>query len=129
MHSVIPLVTLPGLCASRPEPADPSSLWWKRQLPAVCAYHRDHASADSHQLAEIIRGVKFIMPKKDGLEVITEIRRRYPNTRIIAISGGARPSGPGVLATAQALGADGLLAKPFRQEALLDMVDELMQSK
>jgi CheY-like chemotaxis protein len=70
-----------------------------------------------------------IMPKKDGLETISEIRRKYPNTRIIAISGGARPSGSGALSKAQALGANGTLAKPFRQKALLDLVDELMQSR
>ncbi len=82
----------------------------------------------AHHLVDVVV-TDVIMPKKDGLETISEIRRRYPNTRIIAISGGARASGPGVLATARALGANGILAKPFRQKALLDLVDELMHSR
>ena len=53
----------------------------------------------------------------------------YPNAKIIAISDGARPSGSGALTAARALGANGTLAKPFRQKALLDLVDELMQSR
>ena len=81
-----------------------------------------------HHLVDVVV-TDIIMPKKDGLETIPEIRRRYPKTRIIAISGGARPSGPGVLTTARTLGADGILAKPFRQKALLDLVDELMHSR
>ncbi len=81
-----------------------------------------------HHLVDVVV-TDVIMPKKDGLETISGIRRSYPNTRIIVISGGPRPSEPGALATAQALGANGVLAKPFRQKALLDLVDELMHSR
>ena len=70
----------------------------------------------------------IVMPGKDGLETIAELRRRFPNAKIIAISGGARPSGAGALKAAKALGADRILAKPFRQDAILAMVDELMRS-
>ena len=70
-----------------------------------------------------------IMPKKDGLETISEIRRKFPNMRIIAISGDARPSGSGALAKAKALGANGTLGKPFRQQALLDLVEQVMHSR
>lgn len=70
-----------------------------------------------------------IMPKKSGLETISEIHLRYPNTKIIAISGGARPSGPGALTSALALGAHGILAKPFRQKELLELVSEVMRSR
>lgn len=70
----------------------------------------------------------IVMPGKDGLETIAELRRRFPNAKIIAISGGARPSGADALKAAKALGADRILAKPFRQDAILVMVDELMRS-
>ncbi len=81
-----------------------------------------------HHLVDVVV-TDVVMPKKDGLKTISEIRRRFPNTRIIAISGGARPSGSGALATARALGANGILAKPFRQKVLLDLVDELIHSR
>ena len=70
----------------------------------------------------------IIMPVKDGLETIAELRRRFPNAKIIAISGGTRPSGAGALNAAKALGADRFLAKPFRQKDILVTVDELMRS-
>ena len=81
-----------------------------------------------HHLVDVVV-TDIIMPKKNGLETISEIRLRYPNTKIIAISGEARPSGPGALTSARALGANGILAKPFRQKVLLDLVDELMHSR
>lgn len=68
----------------------------------------------------------IIMPGKSGLEMISEIHLEHPDTKIIAISGSARPSGPGALSSARALGANGALAKPFRQKALLDMVDVVL---
>lgn len=70
----------------------------------------------------------IIMPVKDGLETIPELRRKYPTARIIAISGTAHSSGPGALNAAKALGANRVLAKPFRQGELLLMVDELVRS-
>ena len=70
----------------------------------------------------------IVMPGKDGLETIAELRRRFPNAKIIAISGGAHSSRAGALKAAKALGADRILAKPFRQDAILAMVDELMRS-
>ena len=80
-----------------------------------------------HHLVDVVV-TDIIMPKKSGLEMISEIHLRYPNTRIIAVSGGARPSGSGALTRARALGANGILAKPFRQKQILELVNEVMHS-
>ena len=49
----------------------------------------------------------LVMPEKDGLETIMELRRLNPAVKIIAISGGGRTLGPGqlYLETARAIGA------------------------
>jgi CheY-like chemotaxis protein len=82
---------------------------------------------EHHQVDVVVTDI--IMPEKNGLETISEIRRKYPNIRIIAVSGGARPYGPGALNAAETLGANGSLAKPFGQKEILDLVDQLLQSK
>ena len=69
----------------------------------------------------------LVMPKKEGIETISELRRRYPEIKIIAISGGDTPSGHGILKEAKARGAHGVLAKPFRKNMLLDMVDQILE--
>ena len=69
----------------------------------------------------------IVMPKKDGFETIKELHRRYPETKIIAISGGDRPSGPGMLTDAKTLGAQGVLSKPFGKQQLLQLIDEILQ--
>jgi two-component system chemotaxis response regulator CheY len=63
------------------------------------------------------------MPKGDGIAVIKAIRRKQPNLRIFAISGG----GPGMsLASAAALaevwGAEKLLVKPFDVAELIEAI-------
>ena len=68
----------------------------------------------------------IIMPEREGLEIITELRREHPNIKIIAISGGGRVSGVDYLDLAKKLGADRTLAKPFHQEELLDAVRTLL---
>ncbi len=88
--------------------------------------HRALSYLDRHPADVVVTDI--IMPGKGGLEVITELRRRFPNAKIIAISGGTRPSGPGALQAAKVLGANRVLAKPFRQNEILVLVDELMRS-
>jgi CheY-like chemotaxis protein len=62
--------------------------------------------------------VDMIMPEKDGVELIAEIRRRWSAVRIVAISGGGRV-GPGLyLDIARTMGADACLTKPLTFEAL-----------
>lgn len=68
----------------------------------------------------------ILMPDKEGIETILELRRRYPSVRIIAISGGGRTGNKDFLRTAKHLGADRTLAKPFGLAELLKMVREVL---
>jgi DNA-binding response OmpR family regulator len=68
----------------------------------------------------------ILMPDKEGIETILELRRRYPTIRIIAISGGGRTGNKDFLRTAKHLGADRTLAKPFGLTELLKLVREVL---
>jgi CheY-like chemotaxis protein len=70
----------------------------------------------------------IIMPEKDGIEVIREIRRANANVRIIAISGGGRTSKRELLRLAGAFGADAVLAKPFDDAALAATIESCLGS-
>ena len=69
----------------------------------------------------------IIMPEKDGIEVVTELRRMNPAIPIIAISGndsmGMRDL---FLTSAHKLGAQRTLTKPFDPDELIDVVSELL---
>ena len=58
----------------------------------------------------------MVMPNLDGIEVCSEIRKRYPDVRIIAMSG--QPGGRAHLEAAEKLGAAAKLAKPFSKDEL-----------
>jgi DNA-binding response OmpR family regulator len=69
----------------------------------------------------------LLMPETDGIETIMELRRLYPGTKIIAISGGGEyQTGAGFLRAAESLGADRTLTKPFRFQQLLPAVEALL---
>jgi DNA-binding NtrC family response regulator len=68
----------------------------------------------------------LIMPEKDGLETILEIRRIFPKGKIIAMSGGGRYGSQDFLPIAKRLGAARTLEKPFTREALLETVREVL---
>lgn len=68
----------------------------------------------------------LIMPEKEGIETISEIRRTDSKIPIVAISGGGR-LGPGdYLETARYIGADATLAKPFARQELLATIEALL---
>jgi len=65
----------------------------------------------------------FLVPNKEGIETIAELRRTYPGLKIIAMSGGARMMDTRYLRVAKQLGADAVLRKPFKSAALWDAVN------
>jgi DNA-binding response OmpR family regulator len=68
----------------------------------------------------------LIMPEQEGLETITCLKREFPGTRIIAISGGGRIGPEAYLPAAQELGADRVFSKPFDVRELAETVRELL---
>jgi CheY-like chemotaxis protein len=69
----------------------------------------------------------LVMPEKEGIETIIELRHNFPGTGIIAISGADQ--GSTYLRLAAKLGAQSTLAKPFRREALLRAVESCLLSR
>lgn len=68
----------------------------------------------------------ILMPERDGLEAICELRQQAPEVKIIAISGGSKIGPALYLESARALGADRTFAKPVDCAELLAAVSELL---
>ena len=68
----------------------------------------------------------IIMPEKEGIETIRELKREFPDVKIIAISGGGRIGPVSYLKMAKGLGAQRTLTKPLEREELLRVVRELI---
>ena len=69
----------------------------------------------------------ILMPDGDGWDAIAEVHRQRPETRILAISGGAREMpASAVLRIAQRAGALGFLAKPFSRPEFLEAIRTVM---
>lgn len=68
----------------------------------------------------------IFMPDKDGIETISELRRRYPGLKIIAMSGGpTRPGQVDYLLLISDIGVDCALRKPFRPLDLVEVIRKL----
>jgi CheY-like chemotaxis protein len=68
----------------------------------------------------------IVMPEKEGLETILELRRINRRIKIIAMSGGSRMNPKTNLVIAEKFGALRTLAKPFSQWELLDTISEVL---
>ncbi len=68
----------------------------------------------------------IIMPDKEGIETIMELKKDFPAIKIIAMSGGGKVGPDSYLVMARHLGADKTLAKPFLQSELVNAVRELL---
>lgn len=66
--------------------------------------------------------VDILMPDRDGLEAIGQLRKARPDLRIVAISGGGRVGPQVYLDLARQIGADAILVKPIDEHALGDAV-------
>lgn len=60
----------------------------------------------------------IIMPRQEGVETISNIRRKLPEIPMVAISGGGRIRSLDFLDIAQKAGANAVLPKPFTKDDL-----------
>ena len=97
------------------------------------AGHRVREAADGargltlfRQEASDVVVTDLIMPEKEGIETIIELREGYPWVKILAVSGGGSVDPDGPLTDARYLGADATLPKPFSVEDLQDAVARLL---
>ena len=61
----------------------------------------------------------IFMPESDGFEAIAAFRHEFPQTKIIAISGGGKRAKQDYLESAHLMGVEATLYKPFDIDALL----------
>ncbi len=76
-----------------------------------------------HRPAIVITDI--LMPEMEGIETIKQARALDPSVKVIAISGGGAAHNMKFLDMAKMLGANLVLAKPFRAAELLAAVDRL----
>ena len=64
----------------------------------------------------------LIMPEKDGIQTILELRVIDPFVPVIAMSGGIAAGGGDFLPLARQLGAKAVLSKPFEYRTFMESV-------
>jgi len=70
----------------------------------------------------------IFMPEKEGLATILDLKKTWPELRIIAISGGSPRVPLDVLSMAQRFGAARTLKKPLLRREFLGTVAEVLAS-
>jgi len=95
--------------------------------------HSVASAADGERGVAAYRALKpelvitdIIMPEKEGIWTIREIRRDDATARILAMSGGGTFIKNDVLSLARQLGADETIAKPFSAQELVAKVRTIL---
>jgi YesN/AraC family two-component response regulator len=71
----------------------------------------------------------IVMPEKEGLELIIDLKKNNPDLKIVAISGGGRFQYDGYLTSAKHLGANLVFSKPFDHKEFIKGISELLEEK
>jgi DNA-binding response OmpR family regulator len=66
-----------------------------------------------------------LMPDKEGLETLLEIKRRFADVPVFVMSGGGTRGKHDFLAVAKKFGATGALKKPVTPHELMKIIDAL----
>jgi DNA-binding NtrC family response regulator len=100
------------------------------------ADYRVTTAADGNEASKLLAAEKFsivltdlLMPDRDGIEVVGELRKKYPTTPVIVMSGGGRMRHVEYLKMAKTFGAHAVLEKPFKSEQLLTTIASLLAEK
>ena len=84
----------------------------------AAANGRDALEAQAREPADIVI-TDIFMPEADGFEIIDSLHARFPDTKIVVISGAGKISKREYLSTAAIIGVDATVQKPFDVDALI----------
>ena len=109
-----------------------------REIAGAAFVESDHeilfAGNGDEALAAIVKQpvdvlvTDLVMPGKDGLELIKEVRRSEAPISVLAMTAGLASLKDPLLIAASAFGADDVIQKPFRPMALRQKVDALLSA-
>lgn len=100
----------------------------RKQGYEVIEAHDGRVAIERFQTAAVDAVVTdVVMPEQEGIETIQRLRELAPAIPIVAMSGGVRGSDH-VLKVASHLGASRTLAKPFRINQLLTILQSLLSA-
>ena len=71
----------------------------------------------------------LIMPEKEGIETIRELRKDFSDVKIIAISGGGAIGPETYLQMAKKMGAHRVFEKPFNLQEMSEAIRELLDGQ
>jgi CheY-like chemotaxis protein len=96
--------------------------------------HEVTTARDGREAINIFKSGRFdlvitdlIMPEREGIETIAELKACSRMVPVIAMSGGGRVGPTDYLETAQFIGANATLAKPFARGELVRLVNLLLE--
>lgn len=99
------------------------------------AGYRVEEAVDGADALEVLDAIRprlmicdLVMPQRDGISLIREVRTREIPVAILAISGGTRRGDGPDLVDALDAGADAILPKPFGARDLLRIVEGVLES-
>lgn len=94
-----------------------------------CALNGQTALKMLRQRPVLLVVTDILMPEVDGYELIMQLRQSPHRPRIIAMSGNPSRIGMDFLKSAQQLGADHILPKPFLPQNLVSLVRDILGSR
>src|ERR1700691_169306 len=101
---------------------DPETLKAMRQVLEPLGYAISIAT-DGHKAIQLLNQeavdlviTDLLMPQGDGFELIAALRKNFPNTDIVAISGGGHVGADTYLMIARGFGVDVVLQKPVTRD-------------
>ncbi len=71
----------------------------------------------------------ILMPQKEGLETLLEIKQRFPGLPVYVMSGGAGRSKQDILAMAKKFGATDVIRKPVTPQVLIARIEEALRTR
>lgn len=97
--------------------------------------HEVFVATDGQNGLKVMRNINpdliftdVVMPGKDGFEIITEIRQKYPETKLIAMTSERVALADQYLRAMKSFGVELTVKKPFRDRYLLNAVNSVLMA-